>query len=94
MLSANLGPIPFLPPKDSTVWPMLARDSKIDAGSINREFLDWLSQRREPARPFFAFLNYVDAHSVYMLPPGTRYRFGRPPKTDVDVQVHRRLVLH
>ncbi len=65
----------------------LASDSKIDAGSINREFLDWLSQRREPARPFFAFLNYVDAHTVYLLPPGTRYRFGRPPKTDADVQV-------
>ena len=38
--------------------------------SINREFLDWLSRRREPARPFFAFLNYFDAHSIYMLPPG------------------------
>jgi arylsulfatase A-like enzyme len=87
MLSANLGRIPFLPPGDSMVWPVLARDSKIDAGSINREFLEWLSQRREPARPFFAFLNYVDAHSVYILPPGTRYRFGRPPKTDVDVNV-------
>jgi arylsulfatase A-like enzyme len=87
MLSSNVGPISFLPPKDSTVWPVLASDSKIDASSINREFLEWLSQRREPTRPFFAFLNYFDAHSVYMLPPGTRYRFGRPPKTDADVQV-------
>ena len=46
-----------------------------------------MSQRREPARPFFAFLNYFDAHSVYLLPPGTPYRFGRPPKTEADVQV-------
>ena len=87
MLSSSLGSMPFLPRNDSMVWPVLARDSKIDAGSINREFLEWLSQRREPARPFFAFLNYIDAHSPYFLPPGTRYRFGRPPKTDVDVNV-------
>ena len=78
---------PVSSPKDSMFWPFLARDSKIDAGLINREFLDWLSQRREPARPFFAFLNYFDAHSAYMLPPGAPYRFGRPPKTEVDVQV-------
>ncbi len=87
MLSSSLGSMPFLPRQDSMVWPLMARDSKIDAGSINRKFLEWLSGRREPARPFFAFLNYIDAHSEYFLPPGTRYRFGRPPKTDVDVQV-------
>jgi arylsulfatase A-like enzyme len=77
----------FLPPKDSTVWRTLNSDPRIDAASINRAFLDWLSHRTEPARPFFAFLNYFDAHSVYMLPPGTPYRFGRPPKTDAEVQV-------
>jgi arylsulfatase A-like enzyme len=87
MLSSNLGAISFLPDKDSTVWPVLASNSRIDARSINREFLDWLSRRRQPTRPFFAFLNYFDAHSGYMLPPGTPYRFGRPPKTDADVQV-------
>ena len=62
-------------------------DPKVDAGLVNREFLDWLSRRREPGRPFFAFLNYFDAHTVYMLPPGTPYGFGRPPKTDAEVQV-------
>jgi hypothetical protein len=86
-LSANLGAIPFLPHKDSSVWRILNSDPRIDAGSINREFLDWLSRRREPTRPFFAFLNYFDAHSVYMLPPGTPYRFGRPPKTESDVNL-------
>ncbi len=86
-LSASLGAVPFLPHKDSTVWRTLNSDPRIDAGLINREFLDWLSLRREPARPFFAFLNYFDAHTVYMLPPGTPYRFGRPPKTDAEVQV-------
>jgi arylsulfatase A-like enzyme len=86
-LSESLGASPFLPHKDSRFWRFLATDLKIDAGSINREFLDWLSQRREPARPFFAFLNYLDAHTMYLLPPGTPYHFGRPPKTEADIQV-------
>ena len=46
------------------------REQRKDAGAINREFLGWLSQRPEPARPFFAFLNYLDAHSPYVLPRG------------------------
>jgi arylsulfatase A-like enzyme len=86
-LSNSLGPLPFLPPKDSAAWRILNSDPRNNAGSINGEFLDWLSRRREPTRPFFAFLNYFDAHSPYMLPPGTPYRFGRPPKTDADVNV-------
>jgi arylsulfatase A-like enzyme len=87
MLNSSLGAISLLPHKESMVWPMLASDSKINARAINRKFLAWLSQRREPTRPFFAFLNYFDAHTVYMLPPGSPYRFGRPPKTDVDVEI-------
>ena len=86
-LSSNLGSIPFPPAKDSTVWRVLNSDPKIDAGMINRRFLDWLSKRQQPTRPFFAFLNYFDTHTVYMLPPGTPYRFGRPPKTDAEVQI-------
>ncbi len=31
-----------------------------DAATINRDFLGWLDRR--PPRPFFAFLNYFDAH--------------------------------
>ena len=53
-------------------------------GSINREFLDWLSHRREPRRPFFAFLNYFDAHSPYLPPEGAAFRFGSAPQTDAD----------
>jgi arylsulfatase A-like enzyme len=55
-----------------------------NAGSINREFLDWLSQRQEPGRPFFAFLNYFDAHAAYVLPQGAVYRFGLKPKTEAN----------
>jgi arylsulfatase A-like enzyme len=37
-----------------------------DAASLNREFLDWHSSNGE--KPFFAFLNYFDAHDPYLLP--------------------------
>ena len=63
-----------------------AEDRK-DAGAINREFVDWLSQRPEPARPFFVFLNYLDAHSPYVLPPGAEHRFGLKPQSRSDLQV-------
>ena len=33
----------------------------------------------QPERPFFAFLNYFDAHYPYQLPPGRLHRFGVEP---------------
>ena len=45
------------------------------AADINTEFLSWLDDR--PAgRPFFAFLNYFDAHQPYLPPPPFDTRFG------------------
>jgi arylsulfatase A-like enzyme len=41
---------------------------------ITDEFLAWLPSR--PARPFFAFLNYFDAHEPYDPPPPFATRFG------------------
>ena len=55
-----------------------------DAAEVNGEFLEWLARRREPRRPFFAFLNYFDAHAPYILPEGTPLRFGRGPRTLED----------
>jgi arylsulfatase A-like enzyme len=52
-----------------------------DAPSVNRQFLDWLA-RRQPERPFFAFLNYFDAHWPYQLTPGRIHRFGFGPKNN------------
>jgi arylsulfatase A-like enzyme len=63
---------------------LLATDRK-DAASINREFLAWLSHRPEPRRPFFAFLNYFDAHVPYLPPQGARYPFGLRPRTLAEV---------
>ncbi len=53
------------------------------AERINRDFLGWLS-RREGDRPFFAFLNYIDAHDPYLLPDGSDHRFGPGPTTATD----------
>ena len=40
----------------------------------------------EPRRPFFAFLNYVDAHAPYLLPPGAPHRFGPAPMTEAEMR--------
>ena len=51
------------------LWQSFVFDRK-GAATVNREFLGWLSRRTEPARPFFAFLNYSDAHTPYELAAG------------------------
>jgi arylsulfatase A-like enzyme len=58
-----------------------------DAASVNQEFLEWLSQRQQPHRPFFAFLNYYDTHAPYVPPQGVRSRFGPGPRTFGDFHV-------
>ena len=65
----------FLPISGLTLLK-LSQGERKDAHVVNREFLDWLSRRRDPRRPFFAFLNYVDAHSPYLLPSSASHRFG------------------
>ena len=54
-------------------------DDRKPAAIVNRELLDWLSRRARPGRPFFAFLNYFDAHYPYLLPDGRFHRFGGAP---------------
>jgi arylsulfatase A-like enzyme len=50
------------------------------ASGVNEEFLDW--QRDAGTRPWFAFLNYFDAHEPYraQAPWGGRYSEGMPPR--------------
>jgi arylsulfatase A-like enzyme len=57
----------------------LLNGNRKDAAEVNRELLDWLSTRDQPDRPFFAFLNYFDAHYRYVLKPGRLRRFGAEP---------------
>ena len=68
----------------SHLSPYLVGYLKKDGASINRDFLNWLSHRPHPGRPFFAFLNYFDAHHPYVLPTGARYRFGVKPVKPAD----------
>jgi len=65
----------------------LTRGERKDARAVNREFLEWLAHRVAPRRPFFAFLNYVDAHSPYLLPPGVSNVLDGVPITDRGVRL-------
>ena len=64
----------------------LSQGERKSATVVNREFLAWLSRRPEPRRPFFAFLNYMDAHSPYLLPPGTSNPLGSAPRTNAELR--------
>src|SRR5262249_41642326 len=44
------------------------------AREVNESFLSWQAGRGD--RPFFAFLNYFDAHDPYLPPPPFNRRFG------------------
>jgi arylsulfatase A-like enzyme len=70
----SAGLLPFL----ERLWQSLVADRK-GAAVVNCELLDWLSNRPQPERPFFVFLNYFDAHFPYQLPPGRLHRFGVEP---------------
>jgi arylsulfatase A-like enzyme len=59
----------------------LFKTNRKEASVVSREFLDWLSRRRQPERPFFAFLNFYDAHYPYELPPTGMHRFGAKPRS-------------
>jgi arylsulfatase A-like enzyme len=63
----------FRPVVDHLGWLFMA--NRKEAAVVNREFLDWLSRRRRPERPFFAFLNFYDAHYPYELPKLGIHRF-------------------
>ncbi len=47
-----------------------------NAAEVNRSFLQW--QARDGSRPFFAFLNYYDAHTPYLPPDPWKRRFTTP----------------
>jgi arylsulfatase A-like enzyme len=56
------------------------------AGRMNERFLAWVDDdsRRDPRRPFFAFINYYDAHGPYEPPApyDTMYSGKEPPTRD------------
>jgi arylsulfatase A-like enzyme len=56
------------------LWCLFTSGRK-HAEVVNREFLHWLSPRRLSERPFFAFLNFIDAHHPYRLRRTGVHRF-------------------
>lgn len=78
-LDDQLG-VMWLTPKARMLGWLLDSDRK-DAATVNRQFLEWLAREQESKRPFFAFLNYYDAHFPYQLPPTGVHRFGVAPRT-------------
>jgi arylsulfatase A-like enzyme len=61
-----------------------AKEHAKDAASVDRAFLAWLSWQQRRNRPFFAFLNYNDAHSPYEVPDRSIPGFGLRPISYVD----------
>jgi arylsulfatase A-like enzyme len=78
----------FLRSPVDRLWSLL-KSSRKEATTINREFLDWLASRREPERPFFAFLNYYDAHYPFQLREKGLHRFGVKPRNNREADILR-----
>ena len=61
-----------------------SREHVKNAEAVDRAFLGWLGRRHERGRPFFAFLNYNDAHSPYEVPDRSTPGFGLQPASTLD----------
>ncbi len=55
-----------------------------NAPAVDRAFLAWLSGRQGRQRPFFAFLNFNDAHTPYEVPDRSVPGFGLRPTSAWD----------
>jgi arylsulfatase A-like enzyme len=60
------------------------RSQSRDAAAIHGAFLDWLGREGKSGRPFFAFLNYLDAHEPFLPPRDAAPRFGLRPESAAD----------
>jgi arylsulfatase A-like enzyme len=60
-----------------------------DAREMNRAFLGWLTraQKQQVRRPFFAFLNYLDAHGPFLPPADHLRRLGMHPESWRDYEM-------
>lgn len=63
------------------------RSQSRDAAGTNAAFLNWLSRGPATKRPFFAFLNYLDAHDPFVPSPADAARFGRAPQSGRDYRM-------
>jgi arylsulfatase A-like enzyme len=76
----------LLSPRDFYSLKWIQYQSR-DAREINRAFLGWLSEQGQRERPFFAFLNYLDAHEPFLVPNGRAGHFGLQPESRSDYQM-------
>jgi arylsulfatase A-like enzyme len=68
----------------------LFKGKRIEAAMVNELFLHWLSSQAkpgQPARPFFAFLNFADAHYPYQIPALGLQRFGSRPRNAYEMDL-------
>jgi arylsulfatase A-like enzyme len=61
-----------------------SREHAKNGAAVDSAFLGWLSRRQERRRPFFAFLNYNDAHTPYEVPDRSIPGFGLRPASSRD----------
>ena len=78
----------ILGPVVDDIW-WLFKNNRKETMEVNREFLDWLTHRRQPERPVFAFLNYYDAHYPYQISEEGLHRFGAEPRNQSESAVLR-----
>jgi arylsulfatase A-like enzyme len=64
-----------------------SKDHVKNAADIDRSFLSWLSWQETRNRPFFAFLNYADAHTPYEVPDSSIPGFGLRPMNCRDLAI-------
>ena len=63
-----------------TAWSKLGYSNS--APEVTGNFLNWVSSNDE--RPFFAFLNYMEAHNPYLPPKRYDGMFGATPQDDYE----------
>jgi arylsulfatase A-like enzyme len=61
-----------------------SREHAKDAAAVDRALLRWLTRQQGNRRPFFAFLNYNDAHSPYEVVDRSTPGFGLRPTSSTD----------
>ena len=76
LLGKHTGRSPDLVPR--------SKEHRKDGAAVDRAFLDWLSWQQRRRRPFFAFLNYNDAHTPYEVPDRSVPGFGLRPASCRD----------
>jgi len=68
----------------------LFKATRIEAATVDDLFLHWFSSQSrpgQPARPFFAFLNFADAHYPYQMPRLGLQRFGSRPRNAYELDL-------